>query len=620
MLRSTAVSAPRLAARALALAATGLLAPVLAACADPTVSVAFHPPTGAYQDLDGLISAVDIEVLAFPDDPAVTCTDVALGNVDHDAVAAALEDQVTVTHDEPTGALTRVPRTGSKLFVARALSADNQLVAAGCTEKGTIDGDAHVDIDGQPAVVVSARDTVAAGPLRPIVQLAASDALGRPMAGVTASYRIVGANSDVDEPDVVSDADGTLNLTIDLPAQFWYGPEVVDVDVPWQANQLAPIAGFRPPPAPRFAPTVPDAAQTEPLAPAALYQLGHVGPDGQPGIAMLGRLSDPQNLASDRPLLVWYAGGGSLRQAPGFGTATVKASAVGLVERGGSSGDQVVAMNALRWYARDPADGAVTSTALSNLVNADRMIPIGTCEPGEPRDHVVVSSSGGMALYAGDGSVERSSQLELESGAQLIEAGCVRGLDSVYPAVVYSATSPQGDTRIRVAADLNDSKPATWATVARGVAFTPELTDPESGAPVGPFLLGNRFEIDGTSLARFNLVPGVSGQLGLDLIDQDDLAGTVLSSTAGDFDGDGLLDVAALILVVLPDRSTEIRTFVALGQTVEGVRLAGISDASLDVTDIDARLMAADLAGEGHDQLIVAARAGPLVFDLEPTR
>ena len=610
------MSAPRTAARASALAAAGLLAGLVGGCADPTVSVEFQPPGAPYQDLAPLIDEVNIQVLSFTDAPGVSCTDVAMGNVNHDALATALEDQVTVSRDQPAGALTRVPRTGDKLFVARALAADGQLVAAGCTEQGTIDGDARVDIDGQPAVVLSARDSAVAGPLRPMVQLAASDALGRPMSGVTAAYRVLGAQSEVAEPAVASDADGTLTLTIDAPS--WYGPEVVNVNVPWQANQLAPIAGFRTPPAPRFAPTVPDAGQTEPLAPAALYQVGHVGPGGQPGIAMLGRLSDPSNPASDRPLLVWYADAGTLRQAPGFATAVVKAGAIGLVESSDGSPDQVVAMNALRWYARDPGSGAVTSTALPDLVNADRMIPIGTCQPDQPRDHVVVDDGAGVALYAGDGSVDRGSQLQLESGAQLIEAGCVRGLDSVYPAVVYSATNPQGDTRIRVAADLGDSKPATWATVARGIAFTPELSDPQTGAPVGPFLLGNRFEIDGGSLARFNLVPGVSGQLGLDLIDQDDLAGTVLSSTAGDLDGDGLLDVAALILVVLPDRTTEIRAFVALGQTVEGARLAGISDASIDVTDIDARLMAADLAGEGHDQLIVATSTGPLVFDLEP--
>jgi hypothetical protein len=63
--------------------------------------------------------------------------------------------------------------------------------------------------------------------------------------------------------------------------------------------------------------------------------------------------------------------------------------------------------------------------------------------------------------------------------------------------------------------------------------------------------------------------------------------------------------------------------FVALGATLEGVRLAGLSRA-IAIGDagteryLDSQLLATDLDGDGYDELIVAGRAGADVYDLVP--
>jgi hypothetical protein len=200
----------------------------------------------------------------------------------------------------------------------------------------------------------------------------------------------------------------------------------------------------------------------------------------------------------------------------------------------------------------------------------------------------------------------------LVTPGSLVAAGCMLGNGGPYPGVVVQI----GTEALRIMAEIDDARPANLPSGRRGIAFTPALDRS------GPYLLSNRLEADGESIARYSLVRGPQEQLALDVELEDEVAGVSLATAGGDFDGDGLLDVTALLLITDPDRAA-VHVFVALGDDLEGVRLSGLSPpiaigAPETARFADSQLRTADLDGDGFDELIIARRDGATVFDLVP--
>jgi hypothetical protein len=134
----------------------------------------------------------------------------------------------------------------------------------------------------------------------------------------------------------------------------------------------------------------------------------------------------------------------------------------------------------------------------------------------------------------------------------------------------------------------------------------------------GPYLLANRFETDGTSIARYTVVPVDGAPTFLDQPDEDEIAGLAETTAGGDFDGDGQLDVAAMVTVPLGDGRVAFRFFVALGLVVEEQRLFGLGATGIDDPDFAPLLLVADFDRDGHDDLFLATTQGFNLFDIVP--
>ena len=571
------------------------LALVAAGCSDLSVDVTFDVPA----DYRELTEAVVLDVIA-PGEALWECDDLEFGRVDESLLEARRVDRAEVGPDgDPE--LESVPREGLKLFLARGYNDIQQLVVAGCAAHELIDGEVKIDIEGQPAVYLGTPQSRVnfAGALESLT-VGVSDAAGDPLAGVTARYKVVAANGSTPEREASSDEQGTLEMELDQPP--WDGPQGVDIDVPWQANQLEPVSGLRIG-QPKFAVDVPPAALAQDLPTDAIHQVGRIGPGGEMGLAILG---GPDEAGLRRVHLFIHEDGDLV---PVVSATPVRASALGLVA--GDSRDRVLVIDSDAWH-EIAANGEVTSHAGAVGLSGDarRVIALASdCDQGALRDRMVVDDGSGVLVFDGDLDALPSP---LAGAGSLVAAGCMLGNGGPYPGVVLQIA----DETLRIMAEIDDARPATLPTGRRGIAFTPAL----DGS--GPYLLSNRLEADGESIARYSLVRGPGEQLALDVELEDEVAGASLATAGGDFDGDGRLDITGLILISAPDRAT-VHVFVALGETLEGARLSGLSTAiAIGLPDTqrfsDSQLHTADLDGDGFDELIIARRDGATVFDLVP--
>ena len=573
-----------------------------AACSgDPSVRVSFDVPA-EYRDL---VDTVSLEVLA-PADGELDCDAVALGNASEQEIASARVAEALVRDQGDEAPLSGIPRTGTKLFVARALSATGQLVAGGCAALGTIDGDQEVAIAGEPALTFGARDTPGSGPLPGELTVLVSDARGRPIEGALAEQTVYAAHETaLPGPPATSGRGGALRFEIEQAD--WAGPQVLDVDVRWQANQRDLLSGFASPFV-RDLVVLPGAAQPEDLPSRALYQIGRIGAGGAMGVAALGR-ADGDGMR--RVHLYTFSGGG-------FGPPTttsqqIRVKAIGLVES--EEGDRVIAMNQTTWYSI-AADGSVDAGTQPDLLDAVVLEPIGGCTPGAPRDRILaVSEAGVIGLYdpLGRRVDDEWTGPRPRNAGEIMAAGCVRGLEETYRAAVY-AVNDGSSPRPLLVIDAPGAEPTPInSAVDRGYAFTPVYDTGE-----GPFLLANRFETDGNSIARYTTVPIDGAPTFLDERDEDEIAGLATSTVGGDFDQDGRLDVAAMVTVPTGDGRVELRFFMALGFVVEEQRLFGLDAASVADPDFRPILYAADFDQDGIDDLLVATTQGFSAFELEP--
>jgi hypothetical protein len=378
----------------------------------------------------------------------------------------------------------------------------------------------------------------------------------------------------------------------------------VDLDVSWQANVIEPVTGFRTP-APKLELAIPPADAVQDLTPAQAYQIGRIGPAGEMGVAALG----PPTAAGDRLVHLFIGGDQAISSE-----VAVPASALGLVA--GEGRDRLLVLGQDEWYEIGP-DGAVTAhpESLGLPGDARLIVPMPSdCRVDAPRDRMVIDTGAGIRVLGSD-LAPRDSPLAADD-ASLVAAGCLLGTGEVYPSVVLD----RGGV-LQLMAEIGGARPARLpAAGKRGVAFTPLVAD---SAAAGPFLLLNRLETDGQSIARYSLVRGPDDSLALDVEAEDEVAGLSLAATGGDFDGDGALDVACLLFLSELDQTQEVRFYMALGATLDGQRLAGLSDARASGGPgterfIQSQLLTADLDGDGYDELVIAGRAGADVLDLVP--
>ena len=583
----------------------------LAACGDPSIQVQFEIP-GDYRS--DVASAV-LRVLEPTGLEPFDCDDIAFDRVSEDAERASLRQEIVVRAGD-TIDLSGIPRLGEKLFWVQGLSADNQIVLAGCARFGDISGQSSVTVVGQPTTVVTAALTNQIGaPLPDRIELFVTDIGGRPLSDIDVTWTTVASSSSL-QTGAARTRDGAVEITPGRPALP--GPALLDIRARWQQIALPPISGFEP---------VEDILQvalpgTSPgddgagLARTdALYTVGPIGPEGQMGFAALGPVAQTDN---QRQVLIAYHDPGA--GSPPFQTVISDpinnlAAFASIVRLDRGARDTVIVSSGGQWHEVNLSGQVVPFASPGDITK--KLIQAGSCERDSDMLLAVVSPLGGDdSLIAIDpqgqqvASVFTDGQLSIPipvpTSVQPLAAGCVSGIDdTLYRTVVFHTA---GAVRPFIAhSPESGSGPHLGEIVsfAGNVGFIPEVGDNPA------VVMGVGIDIDGASISRYQLALGGPGEIEPLLIAEDPSLTFVRAMRGGDIDGDGRPDVAALLDFGLDDQQrSRTRLQMIMGTEYLGQRLIGVSP---ELSGTDPQLYVADFDGDGSDDLLLADRKGATI-------
>ncbi|HTM23462.1 MAG TPA: hypothetical protein VL172_23225 [Kofleriaceae bacterium] len=566
---------------------------LLCGCTDSAVHVDFDIPDDYRGDVDAVSLAVLVPAPAQPFD----CEQLAFGEVDGDTVALATVQQSTTPIDEGGAPLAGIPRTGAKLFYARGLDAQDLPLVAGCSELDDVDGTAEVTIIGEPTAVLTLPAKDPGDPLPGEVTATVVDARGQPLIDAEVRFTVLGPAAEDSDGAAATDDRGRAVLAPQPPTLP--GPQALDVRVRWNRVTTDSLLGFGAPPT-WFATPIP--GDSDDLASAdATYAVGAIGPAGEPGFAALGRVASG---GGKQVLLAWYDGADFVTVT----SPTINgALAIGLVRGAADSRDRVVTLTATQWIEIDPAGTLDTHVSPDIGRPATRIVPAGNCT-GQPLDTILVSfSDDTLELFdAGRNVVSDATFTDLPSGARIAGSGCVSatGDADLHRTIAYSS----GTAKLEIRTDLDGGRSGQLAALAQGVGFAPPLGGEAH-------LLASEVEVDGVRLSRWRLVPLGGDQLELEKVTDDGSVAPPLSTRGGDIDGDGQVDVVALLNFGDRDAATLFRVRVTLAVPHQGGRLSGLSQSEALSKP---RLLLHDFDGDAIDDVLIAAPDQATILKMGP--
>jgi hypothetical protein len=228
----------------------------IAACGgDPSLQIEVQQPED--ENYKRLVTKTVVTVYESELD-TLTCEQVELGDVTAELLLGAAVAQQTVYKDgRVEGTLDDISRLGKKVIVARMLTDDDILIAAGCAEQGDLDGDTRVVVQTIVAASVAVDTVNADDPYGKQITLV--DPLGDSLVGRPVRWRLfspsgaVPAASDVtidaDEPTTWSSAEpgctdnrGIANMRLTPPSKV--AGFAARFRVSWPAQPIDVISGF----------------------------------------------------------------------------------------------------------------------------------------------------------------------------------------------------------------------------------------------------------------------------------------------------------------------------------------------------------------------------------------
>jgi len=160
---------------------------LLVACSDD-VSLAVSVDHDA--SIASLVARTVVSIYAKPD---LTCTQIEFGDVGAAELAGALVDEAATGE-----ALANIPRVDGKLVVARGYDANGTLVAAGCSDKGVIEGAERVTVTTVPAATIAVG--LGMSEAQRGLLIATTDANNSSLDGRAVSWRLYGAAGTSADP------------------------------------------------------------------------------------------------------------------------------------------------------------------------------------------------------------------------------------------------------------------------------------------------------------------------------------------------------------------------------------------------------------------------------------
>ena len=572
-----------------------VLASAFWACGSDFVQIDFEVPM-EYRDQ---VETVSIRIVTPSSIEPFTCEDVALGSVSTNVLIASTVSEV-VSVDTGHIDVSGIPRNGTKLIIAMGL--DNQAlpIVAACAFLGDIEEPLTVKLDVEPSSVVVVPEIPFGEPFPDTLTITISDVFAQALADTLVQWTVVGPapteESQLATGQTRTDENGTAQLSFSPITQP--GPMILDIDTRWERVSGENIAGFREPVPVLEENIAGDHTLARAIPTESRYQVGRIGPQGQPGFAAL--LLPQVEQAGHRVYLAYYdSDTREFRSAISSPIAGI--FALGLITPA-SNQDQIIALSSTNWVdiriSSIPAV-EVFSTPLTPPPGAaaTAIFPASSCQNAPDVDAVLVASGTGLRTY----DASRTEIAGLFSGepatTRVLAAGCVADITGISTRTVVVRRDEQNIPTL-LAGNSVVREGALEGVLTSGIGFA-------QTTPVLDTLLATDVSVQGTSVGRYQLLAGddtVTGQL----ITQDDIASVPLSSQGGQLDGDNTVDIISLLNFGIASDFSETRTriFVALGRLYEGARVVGISK---EFRAVRPRLWIADFDRDSIDDVLIGA-------------
>ncbi len=570
-------------------------------CSDPTLQISFEVPEQYRADVD----AVVLRILVPSEMVPFTCNQLAFQEVGEETVRNATTQTVTA-RDDLNLDLSEIPREGNKVLHLEGRNDENQPVVAGCIEVGVIEGQMNVGTVGEPVTVLTPDANDPGSRLPEDFQVDVADANMAVLPGAEVRWRVVGPKGEQTTGTAMTDSNGTAELSPVMP--IYAGPVIMDVRARWTQSKPAPIPGYRQP-----AGLGADDLEVAPILqanPDAIYQVGRIGPNGEIGMAGLGVGEDE---ATQRKVKIGFYNPTSGTWVKRDAAIVPEALSLGMVTRGGR--DRIFTITSAGWIEIDPMTGPQPPVSAPIPGVAHRILPL-SC--GDDIDHVLIQDvvNETVTVNANRIRVEGGGIFDQPGGAnspRVVGAGCVSEdiTNNTYQTIALQVGATSANS-VRLAADVDGTLLTSEALpiLRSGLGYSPARD--ESPA----YVLGTQFSVEGTTLNRYQLTNTGSGMISIGERDSDQTAGPPMSTAAGDVDGDGKLDVLALMnFGDGGDGKTNYRIFISLGATHNGQHITGMSNL---LSARRPRLWLADFNNDGYDDLVIGGTAGFAVLRMGP--
>lgn len=574
----------------------------VAGCYDGSVTVEldFAPSDG----IERIRAAVYLE----PSGQIIDCDQLAFGKIPADTLEASELIELEAAPGETLG-LGEIPRLGTKLFFAEALTAGGISIVAGCAELGTIEGHARVVIEGEPRKTVLALDPLFSGETVGVrvSTLAGGDPVATPI-----DWELLGPAgfrraSDPAQP-IASDELGRAAVPIEIPDAA--GPARLDLRVRWGAPALTRISGFLDPESQLLAmpPGERDSAGDQLLEVGAL--------DDQVAIVALGPTSAETFAREVQIHCIDGDGALSSRVETADGART-------LAHLDTASGEKIVAIadagdgDSLAWKEYGCAETVSRPDPFPRP--PDRMVTVGGCDSAGQL--VYAQSEGEPLISTASGQGEPGEPLDLAGGpfdaevaSVLTRGGCADSLDGPRPTVVFAAGRATGPVFTPLVVGLLDEQAARAGLLQAGATAIWLRRSSASGP--APMVVGE-ITAQGPALTRLRLFPiGPRGLLGIP-VGSEPMPSLVLETASGDVDGDGLADLVSLMPAGASGDGNAVAVHVSLALPDTEERLSGTLSAPLAGVAAP-RLRVFDIDGDGIDDIVVGAANRIVVLRMGP--
>ena len=158
-------------------------------------------------------------------------------------------------------------------------------------------------------------------------------------------------------------------------------------------------------------------------------------------------------------------------------------------------------------------------------------------------------------------------------------------------------------------ADLDRIRRGTLSVVSSGMGYTQANTGEDA------LLLATTINVEGTDIGRFRLLPVGDDKLSVELVTSDATLTFAQSTGSGDFDGDGLNDIAAILVFGDTVEDTEYRIHISLGLEAATGRVAGVSEIKSGQRP---RIFVRDFDADGHDDLLIGSNGAFEILSMGP--